>query len=116
MQQMEIRRLRRVGDEALRARAEGERQFELLVGGIKDHALYRLTPDGIVAGSIRARGRSRGTPPPRSSVSIIRASTPRKIGRRARRNVRSKSPPPTAGLKQTRGASAATAACFGPMW
>ena len=49
MQQMEIRRLRRLGDEALRARAESERQFELLVGGIKDYALYRLTPDGIVA-------------------------------------------------------------------
>ena len=49
MQQMEIRRLRRIGDEALRARAESERQFEILVGGVKDYALYRLTPDGIVA-------------------------------------------------------------------
>ena len=49
MQQMEIRRLRRAGDEALRARAESDRQFEILVGGIKDYALYMLTPDGIVA-------------------------------------------------------------------
>ncbi len=33
----------------MRARADSERQFELLVGGVKDYALYRLTPDGIVA-------------------------------------------------------------------
>jgi diguanylate cyclase (GGDEF)-like protein/PAS domain S-box-containing protein len=49
MQQMEIRRLHRVGDEALRARAESDLQFEILVSGVKDYAIYRLTTDGIVA-------------------------------------------------------------------
>jgi diguanylate cyclase (GGDEF)-like protein/PAS domain S-box-containing protein len=49
LQQMEIRRLHRVGSDALRARAESDLQFEILVSSVKEYALYRLTPDGIVA-------------------------------------------------------------------
>lgn len=49
MQQMEMRRLRRLNDAALRAQNESNRQFEILVGGVKEYALYMLSPKGIVA-------------------------------------------------------------------
>ena len=48
MQQMEIRRLNRISEEARRARGLSERKFEILLGGIKDYA-YMLSPEGIVA-------------------------------------------------------------------
>jgi diguanylate cyclase (GGDEF)-like protein/PAS domain S-box-containing protein len=49
MQQMEIRRLHRVNDETRRARGLSERKFEILLGGVKEYALYMLTPSGYVA-------------------------------------------------------------------
>jgi diguanylate cyclase (GGDEF)-like protein/PAS domain S-box-containing protein len=49
MQQMEIRRLNRINQEARRARGLSERKFEILLSGVKDYALYMLSPSGIVS-------------------------------------------------------------------
>jgi len=48
MQQMEVRRLQRVGGEARRELKNSERQFQVLVNGVKDYAVCMLDRNGII--------------------------------------------------------------------
>ena len=67
-------------EEAMRKTAkESERQFKMLVDGVKDYAIYMLDPEGRVVAGTAVPSVSRDTKQRRSSANISRAFIPLKI-------------------------------------
>ena len=103
---------KRAAEQALR---ESEQRFRMLVQGVKDYAIYMLDPDGRVtnwnAGAAADQGLCART---RSSASISRASTPRRIGRTASRRGRWRRRGRPANMRRRPGACARTAPASGP--
>ncbi len=91
-----------------------EEKFRLLVGGIRDYAVFMLDPEGRIASWNAGAESIRDTRPRRSSASTSRVST---RGRRWKAIFRRRSwkrPNASVGSRTKAGGCARTAPCFGP--